>query len=182
METLFLVFAFFGATQSFSGSASQAYLQSPTATPESYQTIEHLNVLINNPSCTLPCWWDLTLEVSTLSDLQDLAVAKFGENFAAKIDDNYIHAGYVFLESIPDASSGRLDLGTGFWFRQSDEKLVAIGLELGYPSESYVDYSSYLPENILSTYGQPDEVTLIFVSRPSYDIMLKYHDLGLYIY
>lgn len=163
---------------SFAGNSS-----AQTPAPENYQEIERLNALIKNPDCRLPCWWDLTLGESTLEDLEELALANFGEEFAVGPDDDYIHAGRFFIDSTPDAPYWRLFTGIGLWFRQSDEKLAAIGFSTGYPPGSYVNYLPYLPYGILSTYGQPDEATITFFNpEGGYDITLKYHDLRLYVY
>jgi hypothetical protein len=130
----------------------------------------------------LPCWWNLTLGNSTLADLQTLAISNFNEAYTESNDGEYILATQGFQETSPNSLiSPRLPLGTAFWFHQPDNKLSAIGFNVGYPDESQIDYSPYMPDGILSRYGKPDEATITLLSFADYDINLKYDDIGLYL-
>jgi hypothetical protein len=166
-----------------------------TPTPENITKIDHLNELVNDPECLLPCWWGLTLGESDEEGVADMLNTYFDEDWSTRIDDLDEIKHKVFYGSfltLPRTEETVFLIqeygifGTAFWLRENENRLVAGHLVIHFPEMHYIDWNPYLARTFLGQYGAPDEVQLVIynldILHPAQSsLFLRYHDLGLYV-
>lgn len=165
----------------------------PTPTPENIPRIDHLNELVNNVECLLPCWWGLTLGESDEAAVTDMLTDYFDEDWSTRIDDldenklKSFGGSFVTLPRTEDTEfliQEYITFGTDFWIQEN--RLIATSFVIHFPEIHYIDWNPYLARTFLSQYGIPDEVQLIIHSLDIYhparsSLYLRYHALGLYV-
>jgi hypothetical protein len=129
-----------------------------TPTPENITKIDHLNELVNDPECLLPCWWGLTLGESDEEGVADMLNTYFDEDWSTRIDDLDEIKHKVFYGSfltLPRTEETVFLIqeygifGTAFWLRENENRLVAGHLVIHFPEMHYIDWNPYLARTFL---------------------------------
>lgn len=155
----------------------------PTATPVNHQELGTLQSLIADENCILPCWWGFQIGEGNLASAQSNLISYFGQAFSTYQDDTFTMAWRRF--NIAPESEFEEDTTLSFRLIAGGEnQLVAASIHFERPYESYLDLSSLMPAGILSTYGEPDEITIAYPLGPmktSYTLSIRYYSQNFYI-
>lgn len=176
--------------------------QSPTLTarpePENPDLLILLNSIIADEKCVLPCWWGWTVGEDNLETLQTIAMQQFGKEFEVietseesfpSGDDRYVLLFTRFPEveaPDPNIDDEAIGVDVRLWVEKESDSLVAIALNANFSYQSYLDLSPYSAANILSRYGTPNKINIVYPGESGgydddYYLKLNYYDLGLYI-
>ncbi len=148
--------------------------QSPTLTPTISETLVGLNQLVVDETCLVPCWLGWSIGEDTLKETQQKSRRNLGKPLWSVQDGNYTLLGLNFEDQNP--------LWLKAWVDEADNKIVAGSLYVEFPQESYVDWSFYSLSNVLTSYGEPDEVT--FGTPFPHDgglLNIRYYSKNLYL-
>lgn len=162
-----------------------AAIQTPRATPVNYQELDALQALVSDLNCDLPCWWGFQMGEDDLASTQNKLISYFGQAFSTYKDDTFTMAWYRFNIAPESEFEDEEDTTLSFRLMADDEnQVVAASVHFERPYESYLDLSSLMPDGILSTYGEPDEITIAYPLGPmktSYTLSIRYYNQNFYI-
>lgn len=165
----------------------------PIPTPENPQAISQLQRLLLDKDCLHPCWLAWTLGVDHLQDAQRIMKTVFRrpiQNITGLDSENgFWLIGYSLSTTYPlldaDGAAVRFpDSKIVLSIQQNEDVVVAGGLTTQQPRWSYVDWSAYGLDQILTNYGIPDEVTISYPidgTDAGYNLIIRYLELGIFI-
>ncbi|MBI5929093.1 MAG: hypothetical protein HY862_07285 [Chloroflexi bacterium] len=141
---------------------------------------------MTDKDCSLPCWWGFTLHRDTLQTTKSTLKNLFPDLLVQSNTGEKSTKTFMVLPTGPDLDSENGNGVVSFWTRNSDNRLVAVNLSLDYPADSYVDWSSYMPTNILTVYGEPEDVTISYPldglpRGTSYYLIMSYPQKGIFV-
>lgn len=165
-------------------------IPTPTLTPaptlsaevrEAY--VEEL--LMTNAGCKLPCWWGIVPGETTWVDAE-----RFLAHIGVRIISNADSSGNVFHETGGFDFKPGISTSIDFWEHKGVVESIQIQTDSCLPENFKAVWTSYSPEQVISTYGQSSRVWVQTFAAPNelpygdtmaYDLWLFYDELGFVI-
>lgn len=158
----------------------------PTSTPENQELVDTLNEVIHDERCELPCWWGWNIGEDTDAQVQRNAGRIWGDKLIINESEDYIFYSLTLYETMNAEIKESLNYFGSFvdlWLDSEKDQLIGSRFYVGFPRANYADLEPYMPADILSKYGVPDEVTVeLFAVTSPIELILRYESLNLYVH